>query len=252
MPLFRRYCPRQVWHGGCQVTVLVHFYGSAFLLYKQGHNHGWSSGWEHPHHIQAPSHYTWAWASWLTSSRSSSRGSDSSTGYLPSTSVFLARHPPGRYSLIGTCPFADLAIPSKGKWDHSPSDLPDHLHTMRTHVTSPEVEIESEHSSTQGNDHIPDLTPETRTSSRWQGQESFSPSSSPTRGPADPDDEAVAGSSKSTEDWTSSDSGLSKGNMTDSDLDTAFWRLPLLLWYWWCIHVQTAWKKYRKRSKSIL
>ena len=73
--------------------------------------------------------------------------------------------PPGRYSL-GGCPFADLVIPSKGKWDHSPSDSPNHLHTKRTHITSPDVEIGSEHSSTQGNDHMPDLTPETRTDSR--------------------------------------------------------------------------------------
>ena len=65
------------------------------------------------------------------------------------------------------CPFADLlAIPSKGKWNHYPSDSPDHLHAKRTHVTSPEVEVGSKHSLTQGNDHMPDLTPETRTGSR--------------------------------------------------------------------------------------
>ena len=69
--------------------------------------------------------------------------------------------------LVG-CPFADLAIPSKGKWGHSPSDSSDHLHSNRTYITSPEFEAGSEHSSTQGNDHIPDLTPETVTGSRWQ------------------------------------------------------------------------------------
>ena len=56
--------------------------------------------------------------------------------------------------LLG-CPFAGLAIPSKEKWDHSPSDLPNHLHVKRTHITSPEVEVRSEHSSTQGNKHMP-------------------------------------------------------------------------------------------------
>ena len=75
--------------------------------------------------------------------------------------------------------FAGLAIPPKGKWDHSPSDLPDHLHIKRAHVTSPEVEVRSEQSSTQGNDHIPDLTPETRTGFRQHRQDSSSPFSSP-------------------------------------------------------------------------
>ena len=45
-------------------------------------------------------------------------------------------------------PFADLFLPSKGKWDHSPSDLPNHLHAKRTCITSPEIEVRSEHSST--------------------------------------------------------------------------------------------------------
>ena len=63
-------------------------------------------------------------------------------------------------------PFADLASPSKGTWNHSPSDSPDCLHAKRTCTTSPDVEGGSEHSSTQGNDHTPNLTPETRTGSR--------------------------------------------------------------------------------------
>ena len=146
-------------------------------------------------------------------------------------------------------PFADLAIPSKGKQDHSPRDSSNCLHAKRTHITSPEVEVGSDHSSTQGNNHMPDLTLETRTSSRQQRQESSSPSSSPTRGLANPDDEAVAGSSKSTEDWTSSDSGSSKGNMADSDLDTASGECLT------CsdtddVSTQTAQKKYRKRVRA--
>ena len=70
-------------------------------------------------------------------------------------------------SLLG-CSFAGLTIPPKGKWDHSPSDSPNHLHIKRTHVTSPEVEVGSEHSSTWSNDHTPDLTSETRTDSGQQ------------------------------------------------------------------------------------
>ena len=38
-------------------------------------------------------------------------------------------------------PFADLlGIPTKGKWDHSPSNSLNHLYAKRTHITSPEVE----------------------------------------------------------------------------------------------------------------
>ena len=147
--------------------------------------------------------------------------------------------------LLG-CPFAYLAIPSKGKWDHSPSDSPNCLHIKRTCITSQEVEIWSEHSSTQGNDHMPDLTPETGTSSRQQREESCIPSSSPSRGPADPDYETVMGNSMSTEDQTSSDSGLSKGNMANSDLDMAsgdciscYDTEDISMW--------TTQKKYRKR-----
>ena len=69
-------------------------------------------------------------------------------------------------------PFACLAIPSKGKWDYSPSDSPVCLHIKRTCITSPEVEVRSEHISTQGDDHTPNLTPEARTGSRWQRQKS--------------------------------------------------------------------------------
>ena len=68
--------------------------------------------------------------------------------------------------LLG-CSFAGLTIPPKGKWDHSPSDSPNHLHIKRTHITSSEVKVRCEHSPTRGDDHMPDPTPETRTDS-WQ------------------------------------------------------------------------------------
>ena len=100
--------------------------------------------------------------------------------------------------LLG-CSSAGLTIPPKGKWDHTPSDSPDHPHIKRTHITSPDVGVEHEHSSTQGNDHTPNPTPETRTDS-GQPQESLSPSSSSTEGPPNPNDDAAAGILKSTGD----------------------------------------------------
>ena len=95
---------------------------------------------------------------------------------------------------------------------------------------------------------MPNLTPEMGTGSRQLRQESSSPSSSPTSGPVNPDDEAVTSSSKSTEDQTSSDSDLSKGNMADSNLDMASQDCLS------CsdtddVSMQTAWKKYRKRVR---
>ena len=119
-------------------------------------------------------------------------------------------------------PLADfLPIPPKEKWDHSPSDSLNWLHAKRAHVTPPEIQVGSEHRSTQVSHHMPDLTQETRTSSRQKRQESSILSSSSIRGPADPNDEAATGSSKSTKDHTSSDLGSSKENMAHSDLGTA-------------------------------
>ena len=128
-----------------------------------------------------------------------------------------------------------LAIPPEGKWDYSPSDSPNHFHAKRICITSSEVKVGSEHSSPKGNDHMPDLT--FWTGSRWQRQESPSPSPSPTRGPTDPDNEAVTGSPKSTKDWIPSDSGLSKGNMVNSRPGHSLWRLPLLLRHRWHINM---------------
>ena len=85
----------------------------------------------------------------------------------------------------------------------------------------PEVEVRSEHSSTQDDDYTPNLMPETRTSLGDEDRSPPAPPSSPIRALANPDDEAVAGSPKSTRDQTSSDSGSSRGNMADSNLDTA-------------------------------
>ena len=117
---------------------------------------------------------------------------------------------------------AGLTIPPKGKWDHSPSHLPNCLHIKRNHVASSEVKVRSEHGSTWGNDNTPEPTPETRTDSGQQWQESPNPSSSPTGGPADPSDDVAAGSPKSTRDQVSSESRSSRGSLVDSDLNTAF------------------------------
>ena len=68
---------------------------------------------------------------------------------------------------------------------------------------------------------MPDLTPETRIGSGQHRWEFSSPSPSLTRGPADSNDDMATGSSRNTGDQVSSDSGLSKGNSADSDLDTA-------------------------------
>ena len=68
-------------------------------------------------------------------------------------------------SLLGHS-LAGLTIPPKGKQDHSPSDSPDRLHIRRTCIASSEVEVRSEHSSTWGDNHMPDPTPEMRTDSK--------------------------------------------------------------------------------------
>ena len=145
--------------------------------------------------------------------------------------------------------FAGLTVPSKAKQEHSPSDSPNCLHIKMTHISFTKVEVGSEHSSTWGDDHMPAPKPETRTDSGQQQWESTSPSSSPTRGPANPDNDMVAGSSKSTEDQVSSYSSSSRGNLVDSDLDTAS-RDCLSCLDTNEIYMRTAHKKYRKRVRA--
>ena len=147
--------------------------------------------------------------------------------------------------LIGHSFFESLAGPSQQKWGHSPSGSFGDHHEKRTQKDSLDVELKSEHSSAQHNDHLPDLIPGTRTGSRWQRQEYSSPSSSPIRDLTNTDDEAVTGSSKSTRDWTSLNTSLSKGNMANSDPETPSGDCLS------CsdtdeVSIWTAWKKYRK------
>ena len=215
------------------------------MLYKWGHNHSHATGQGHLHCIQAlPTALEPEPHGLLVPGPSGVLPPPPATSLPPVSSL---PDIPLAGTLLLRCCYAGLAIPPKGKWDHSPSDSPDHLHIKRTYITSPEVEVGNEHSSTQGDDHTPDLKPETRTGSRQQRQESSSPSSSPTRCPANPDDEGVTGSSKSTEDQASSDS--SKGNMADSDLDTAS-RDCLSCSDTDDVSMQTAQKKYRKRVRA--
>ena len=63
-------------------------------------------------------------------------------------------------------PFPHLpTTSSQEKQGHSPRGSPDCPQAKRTQVTSPKVETGSEHSFTWGDDHTPDLTPETKTGS---------------------------------------------------------------------------------------
>ena len=63
----------------------------------------------------------------------------------PRTSPLLVSSLPD-IPLSGT-PFSHLpTTPSEGKWDQSPSGSPDNPHTKRACITSPQVEVGSEHS----------------------------------------------------------------------------------------------------------
>ena len=61
----------------------------------------------------------------------------------------------------------------------------------QTHVDSPEVEVRSDHKSTQGNENTIELVLEAGHSSKPQGQEPTSSPSIPTKATADPDDAIV-------------------------------------------------------------
>ena len=73
-----------------------------------------------------------------------------------------------------------------------------------------------------------------------------SPSSSPTRGPAGPNDDTVADNPKNTRDWVSSDSSSSRGSSVDPNLDTAS-RDCLFCLDTDDICMRMTCKKYRKR-----
>ena len=65
---------------------------------------------------------------------------------------------------MGCSFFESLAGPLQKKRTHSPSRSFGNHHSKRTQVDSPEVEVSSEHSSTQGSDYMPKVIPETRPS----------------------------------------------------------------------------------------
>ena len=96
-------------------------------------------------------------------------GPSSSPGHLSET-------PPAVIPLLpdllfmGTSPvlclFAEfLAIYTQKKWGHSSSSSLDHHHGKRTYVDSQEVKAGSYHSSTWGDDNMPEPIPEARPSS---------------------------------------------------------------------------------------
>ena len=77
--------------------------------------------------------------------------SNSSTRDFTSTSVLPTRYSLGMHSLNGAPFFQSPSHPLTEQVDHSPSGPPDHSHTKRTHVCSPEIEVRVESSSAWGN-----------------------------------------------------------------------------------------------------
>ena len=92
---------------------------------------------------------------------------------------------------------------------------------QREDTDSQEVKAGHEYSSVLGSEGTHELILGTGTIFEQQGQEPVSPPSSPTRATVDLEDGTVAGSLKSPEDQTSSDSESSRENVDDSHLDTA-------------------------------
>ena len=73
-------------------------------------------------------------------------------------------------------PFAGIiAGPTQKKWDCSSSNTLGDQCNKWTHFDSQEVEVRSEHNSTQGDEDMPKLVMEARPSSEPQGQEPTSP-----------------------------------------------------------------------------
>ena len=94
--------------------------GGASPLYKLGCNWGHSTGWGCLYCIQTLPNCTWAWVSQLASSRSI-WGSDFSTSHVPSTSVFLTRHPPVKMFFCWTNNFSKGKVGPLSQWLTQPS-----------------------------------------------------------------------------------------------------------------------------------
>ena len=123
MPLFKRSFPRWAW-----LTLLSYCLGvfppKFPLLHEWSPGHCCATGWGHPSYH----HCIWAWG--LTSSRPP--GSPA----CPPSTLQLPVPPLPDISFEGTPPvghpFAEfLAIPTKKKWDHSPSSLLSNHHDKR-------------------------------------------------------------------------------------------------------------------------
>ena len=111
------------------------------------------------------------------------------------------------------CPFAGfIAGPTQKKWDHSSSGPLSNHHDKRTHVDSQVIETRNKHSSTQGDEDMPELV--------LEAEPSFEQWASPLPVKIDPDNGTVAESSRSTGDQASSNSDLSREKVADSDTNT--------------------------------
>ena len=206
----------------------------------------------HPHHIWALSHciwswgWTWAWASWLTRA-SPLWWSNSSSRNFTSTSVFSIRHPLGRHSIhevplfwLPSCSLSGKVRPLSQwfTWQSSHQKDPCLL---------PKDEAGVESSSTQGDQDTPKLILETghgpSSEQGWQEPASLPSPYSASLGLVGG---TTAESPKHTKDLIYSSSKSSRGNVDDSNMDTASQN---------CLScsdtddasVWTAHKKYRKR-----
>ena len=147
-------------------------------------------------------------------------------------------------------PFAGFsASPTQKKWDHSSIGNLRDQHNEQTHVDSQEVEVRSNCNSSQGNEDTPKLVPE----------EPTGPPSSPTKANADPDDNTVVGTLRSTRDQDSESDGnhsgapsyldASRENMANSNTESAS-RDCITCLDTDEITTRTTHKKYRKRVQA--
>ena len=128
------------------------------------------------------------------------------------------------------CPLTRFIISHAEKWDHSPSSAFSDQCNKQTYINSQEVNVRSEHSSTNGKEDIPKLDERLGPSYNPQGQGPTSCPSSPTKADTDPGNGTVVGTLKSTRDqdsesntnhsWASSDSDASRENMADLDVES--------------------------------
>ena len=140
------------------------------------------------------------------------------------------------FPLLGTHLLDSLLAPLRESWTALPATLSVINMIKQTHLDSPEIEVRSKHSCTQGNENMPKLVLEAaEPSSKPQEEEPTSPPSSPTKATTYPDDGNVVGTLKGTGDQdslsnnnhsgASSDMDASRENMADSQHGVSIWGL---------------------------